>query len=157
MKCTMICNVIIKGCLSPEQYIKVQGRDDAKEVWEILKMAHEGDAKARGQRIESLDNELGRFSMIKGELVQSLYDRLMVIVNKIRGLGSNDWSDFRVTKVFLRAYMEKDLALARMIRDRDDYETMTPHWLLAKIQQHESDESPLKETSKDPHALVANN
>ena len=37
---------LIKGCLSHEQYIKVQGRDDAKEVWEILKMAHEGDAKA---------------------------------------------------------------------------------------------------------------
>ena len=37
-------------------------------------MAHEGDAKARSQRIESLDNELGRFSMIKGESVQSLYD-----------------------------------------------------------------------------------
>ena len=80
----------------------------------------------------------------------------MVIVNKIRGLGSNDLSDFRVTKVFLRAYMEKDLSLARMIRDCDDYETMTPHRLLARIQQHESDEKPLKEVSKDSHALVAN-
>ena len=91
--------------------------------------------------------------MIKGESVQALYDRLMAIVNKVRALGSNDWSDFKVTKVFLRAYMEKDLELSRMIRDRDDYETMTPHGLLARIQQHESDEKPLKQVSKDPMPL----
>ena len=43
-----------------------------------------------------------------------------------------------------------------MIIDRYDYETMTPHCLLARIQQHESDEKPLNLVSKDPHALVAN-
>ena len=68
----------------------------------------------------------------------------MVLVNKIRVLGSEDWSDSKVTRLFMRAYKEKDKILPRMIRDRDDYEEMTPHQLFAKIQQHESEEAPIK-------------
>jgi hypothetical protein len=78
----------------------------------------------------------------------------MVLVNKIRVLGSEDWNDSKVTRLFMRAYKEKDMGLARMIRDRDDYEEMTPHQLFAKIQQHESEEAPTK--AKDSNALVAN-
>jgi hypothetical protein len=78
----------------------------------------------------------------------------MVLVNKIRVLGSEDWSDSKVTRIFMRAYKEKDKSLARMIRDCDDYEEMTPHQLFAKIQQHEPKEAPTK--TRESHALVAN-
>jgi hypothetical protein len=78
----------------------------------------------------------------------------MVLVNKIRVLGSEDWSDSKVTRLFMRAYKEKDKSLARMIRDRDDYKEMTPHQLFAKIQQHESEEAPIK--TRDIHALISN-
>jgi hypothetical protein len=54
----------------------------------------------------------------------------------------------------MRAYKEKDKSLARMIWDRDDYEKMTPHKLFAKIQEHESDETPIK--TRDSHALISN-
>jgi hypothetical protein len=54
----------------------------------------------------------------------------------------------------MRAYKEKDKSLTRMIRDRDDYEEMTPHQLFAKIQQHESEEAPIK--AGDSHALISN-
>jgi hypothetical protein len=54
----------------------------------------------------------------------------------------------------MRAYKEKDKSLARIIRDRDDYEEMTNHQLFAKIQQHESEEAPIK--TRDSHALLSN-
>ena len=54
----------------------------------------------------------------------------------------------------MRAYKEKDKSLARIIRDRDDYEEMTPHQLFAKIQQHKSEEAPIK--TRDSHALLSN-
>jgi hypothetical protein len=41
-----------------------------------------------------------------------------------------------------------------MIRDRDNYEDMTSHQLFAKIQQHESEEAPIK--TRDSHALITN-
>jgi hypothetical protein len=145
---------IIKGSLCPEEYQKVQGREDAHDIWNILKMSHEGDPKAKRHRIEALESELARYDWTKGESLQSLFDRLMVLVNKIRVLGSEDWSDSKVTRLFMRAYKEKDKSLARMIRDSDDYEEMTSHQLFAKIQQHESEESPIK--ARDSHALISN-
>jgi hypothetical protein len=113
---------IIKGSLCPEEYQKVQGREDAHDIWNILKMSHEGDPKAKIHKIEALESELARYDWIKGESLQSLFDRLMVLVNKIRVLGSEDWSDSKVTRLFMRAYKEKDKSLARMLRDHDDYE-----------------------------------
>jgi hypothetical protein len=103
--------------------------------------------KVKRHRIEALESELARYDWTKGESLQSLFDRLMVLVNKIRVLGSEDWSDSEVTRLFMRAYKEKDKSLARMIRDRDDYEEMTP-------QQHESEEAPIK--TRDTHALISN-
>jgi hypothetical protein len=38
---------IIKGSLCSEEYQKVQGREDARDIWNILKMSHEGDPKAK--------------------------------------------------------------------------------------------------------------
>jgi hypothetical protein len=53
-------------------------------------MSHEGGPKAKIHSIESLESELARYDSIKDESLQSLYDRLMVLVNKIRVLGSED-------------------------------------------------------------------
>jgi hypothetical protein len=65
---------IIKGSLSAEEYRKVQEREDAREIWNILKMSHEGDPKAKRHRIESLESELARYDWIKGQSLQSLFD-----------------------------------------------------------------------------------
>jgi hypothetical protein len=108
--------------------------------------------KPKDTESKLLKSELARYDWSKGESLQSLFDRLMVLVNKIRVLGSDDWSDSKVTRLFMRAYKEKDKSLARMIQDRDDYEEMTPHQLFAKIQQHESEEAPIK--TRDSHALL---
>jgi hypothetical protein len=43
---------IIKGSLFPEEYRKVQGREDARDIWNILKMSHEGDPKAKRHRLK---------------------------------------------------------------------------------------------------------
>jgi hypothetical protein len=85
-------------------------------------MSHEGDLKEKRHRIDALESELAMYDWIKGESLQSLFDRLMVLVNKIRVLGSDDWSDSKVTRLFMRAYKENDKGFARMIRDQDDYE-----------------------------------
>jgi hypothetical protein len=89
----MLAMRIIKGSLSPEEYRKVQGREDARDIWNIFKMSHEGELKAKSNRIEALECELTRYDWIKGESLQSLFAWLMVLVNMIRVLGSEDWND----------------------------------------------------------------
>src|SRR5207244_8109235 len=88
---------------------------------------------------------------------QGLFDRLMVIINRMRALGCEDWDDHKVTRRFLRANQVKNMGLAQMIRDRDDYDDMKPHTLLGKLQQHEmADQAAIKAAERVPNAIMPN-
>src|SRR6266542_2932965 len=63
----------------------------------------------------------------------------------------------KVTRRFLRAYQVKNMGLAQIIRDRDDYDEIKPHTLLGKLQQHEmADEATIKAIERVPNAIMPN-
>jgi hypothetical protein len=66
----------------------VQGLKNAKEIWDILKMAHEGDEVTKITKRETIEGELGQFVLNKGEEPQALYNRLKTMVNQVCNLGS---------------------------------------------------------------------
>src|SRR6266540_3447934 len=95
--------------------------------------------------------------MLKGETLQELFDRLMVIINKIRALGCEELDNHKVTRRFLRAYLVKNMGLAQMIRDQDDYDKMKPHTLLGKLQQHDmADQAAIKAAERVPNTVMPN-
>src|SRR6266511_4250698 len=93
---------VILSSLSQKEFNKVNGLEMAKDIWDTLQVSHEGDNKAKLEKIELLEGELEEFVMLKGETLQGLFDRLMVIINKIRALGCEEWYDHKVTRWFLR-------------------------------------------------------
>jgi hypothetical protein len=66
--------------LCREEYNKVQGLKNAKEIWDVHKMAHEGDEVTKITKRESIEGELGRFVLDKGEEPQAMYNRLKTMV-----------------------------------------------------------------------------
>src|SRR6266511_567476 len=81
----------------------------------------------------------------------------MIIINKMRALGCEEWDDHKVARRFIRAYQVKNMVLAQMIRDRDDYDEMKSNILLEKLQQHEmADQAAIKATERVPNAMVPN-
>jgi hypothetical protein len=50
----------------------VQGLKSAKEIWDVLKTAHEGDEVTKITRHEMIKGELGRFVLNKGEELQAI-------------------------------------------------------------------------------------
>jgi hypothetical protein len=58
---------ILLASLCREEYNKVQGLKNAKEIWDILKTAHEGDEVTKITKRETIEGELGRFIVNKGE------------------------------------------------------------------------------------------
>jgi hypothetical protein len=52
---------ILLASLCQEEYNKVQGLKIAKEIWDVLKTAHEGDEVTKITKWEMIDGELGRF------------------------------------------------------------------------------------------------
>src|SRR5436190_7012743 len=148
---------VIVSSLSQEEFNKVNGLEVAKDIWDTLQVSHEGDHKSKLGKIKLLEGELEEFVMLKGETLQGIFDRLMIIINKMRALGSEEWDDHKVARRFLRAYQVKNMVLAQMIRDRDDYDEMKPHILLGKLQQHEmADQAAIKAAERVQNAMVPN-
>jgi hypothetical protein len=50
---------ILLTSLSREEYNKVQGLKSAKEIWDVLKTAHEGDEVTKITKMETIEGELG--------------------------------------------------------------------------------------------------
>jgi hypothetical protein len=51
----------------------------AKEIWDVLKVAHEGDEVTKITKRETIEGELGRFVLHQGEEPQAMYNRLEVM------------------------------------------------------------------------------
>jgi hypothetical protein len=57
---------ILLASLSQEEYNKVQGLKSPKEIWDVLKTAHEGDEVTKITKRETIEGELGRFMLNQG-------------------------------------------------------------------------------------------
>jgi hypothetical protein len=94
---------ILLASLCREEYNKVQGLKNAKEIWYVLKTPHEGDEVTKTTKRETIKGELGRFILNKGEKPQAMYNRLKTMVDQVSNLGSTKWDDHEMVKVILRS------------------------------------------------------
>jgi hypothetical protein len=62
--------------------------DNAKKIWDTLKISHEGNDATMITKMELVEGKLGRFAMKRGEEPTKMYNRLKTLVNKIQSYGS---------------------------------------------------------------------
>jgi hypothetical protein len=111
----------------------VQGLKSAKEVWDVLKTAHEGDELTKITKREMIEGELGRFPLRQGEEPQDMYNRLKTLVNQVRNLGSKKWDDHEVVKVILRSLIFLNPTQVQLIRGNPRYTLMTPEEVIGNF------------------------
>jgi hypothetical protein len=58
---------IITSSVHKEEFNRVDGLDEAKEVWTTLRMAHEGSKPIRKVKIDIIEGQLNRFVMFDDE------------------------------------------------------------------------------------------
>jgi hypothetical protein len=57
---------VFLASLCRDEYHKVSGLDNAKKIWDTLKISHEGNDVTMFTKMELVEGELGRFAMIRG-------------------------------------------------------------------------------------------
>jgi hypothetical protein len=124
---------ILLTSLSREEYNKVQGLKSAKEIWDVLKTAHEGDEVTKITKWETIEGELGRFMLNQGEDPQAMYNRLKTLVNQVRNLGSSKWDDHEMVKVILRLLVFLNPTQVQLIRSDPRYKLMSPEEVIGKF------------------------
>jgi hypothetical protein len=124
---------ILLASLCREEYNKVQGLKNAKEIWDVLKTAHEGDEVTKITKHETIEGELGRFVLNKGEEPQAMYNRLKTMVNQVCNLGSTKWDDHEMVKVILRSLVSRNPTQVQLIRGDPRYKQMSPEEVIGKF------------------------
>jgi hypothetical protein len=124
---------ILLTSISREEYNKVQGLKSAKEIWDVLKTAHEGDEVTKITKRETIEGELGRFMLNQGEDPQAMYNRLKTLVNQVRNLGSSKWDDHEMVKVILRLLVFLNPTQVQLIHGDPRYKLMSPEEVIGKF------------------------
>jgi hypothetical protein len=124
---------ILLSSLSREEYNKVHELESAKEIWDVLKTAHEGDEVTKITKRETIEGELGRFMLHQGEDPQAMYNRLKTLVNQVCNLGSTKWDDHEMVKVILRSLVFLNPTQIQLIRGDPRYKLMSPEEVIGKF------------------------
>jgi hypothetical protein len=111
----------------------VQGLKNAKEIWGVLKTAHEGDEVTKITKYETVEGELSLLVLNKGEEPQALYNRLKTMVNQVRNLGSTKWDDHEMIKVILRSLVFHNPTQVQLIRGDPRYKQMSLGEVIGKF------------------------
>jgi hypothetical protein len=124
---------ILLASLCREEYNKVQGLKTTKEIWDVLKTAHEGDEVTKITKRETIEGELGRFVLNKGEEPQAMYNWLKTMVNQVRDLGSTKWDDHEMVKVILISLVFRNPTQVQLISGDPRYKLMSPEEVIGKF------------------------
>jgi hypothetical protein len=111
----------------------VQGLKSAKEIWDVLKITHEGDEVTKITKRETIEGELSRFMLNQGEEPQAMYNWLKILVNQVRNLGSTKWDDHEMVKVILRSLVFLNPTQVQLIRGDPRYKLMSPEEVIGKF------------------------
>jgi hypothetical protein len=109
--------IVLLASLCRDEYNKVSGLDNAKQIWDNLKISHEGNDSTMITKMELVEGELGRFATKRGEEPTETYNKLETLMNKIRSYGSTRWTDHDVIRLMLRSFTVIDPHLVNLIRE----------------------------------------
>jgi hypothetical protein len=96
-------------------------------------MAHEGDEVIKITKRETIEGELGRFVLNKGEEPQAMYNRLKTMVNQVRNLESTKWDDHEMAKVILRSLVFCNPIQVQLIHGDPRYKQMSLEEVIGKF------------------------
>jgi hypothetical protein len=82
---------------------------------------------------ETIEGELSRFVLNKGEEPQAMYNQLKTMANQVRNLGSTKWDDHEMVKVILRSLVFRNPTQVQLIRGDPRYKQMSPEEVIGKF------------------------
>jgi hypothetical protein len=107
--------------------------DNAKEIQDTLKIAHDGNNATMITKIELVEGELGRFVMKRGGELTHTYNRFKSLVNKILSYKSTKCMDHDIVRLMQRSFTVIDPHLVNIIHLNPWYTKMSTEEILGKF------------------------
>ncbi|XP_037448584.1 uncharacterized protein LOC119318135 [Triticum dicoccoides] len=128
------------NALSHDQFMRICYYESAKEIWNALRKFNKA---VRESKLGYLRIDMDRFTLGKHESPSDMYARLNNLVNEMKGLGCKEMTDSYVVRRMLRAMAPTNANLVFLIREKPNFELLTPldvlaTFLLYDMEQKES-------------------
>ena len=118
----------------------------AKEIWDCLEEALEGDEAIRRSRLALLKQEVNLFVRNDGETADEVYRRLKSLVLNLRTFGCSWANDDFIKDKFIDAMVLTEHTMVMMIHQRPDYHKLTAAQVVSTFSTHVLLETKSKKT-----------
>ncbi|EOY31699.1 Uncharacterized protein TCM_038764 [Theobroma cacao] len=122
--------------LTPTEFNKVSSCTTAKQVWEKLRIIHEGTSQVKESKIALLTHSYEMFKMEHGEDITSMFDRFTNITNKLSQLGKLI-PEHELVKRLLRSLPKSWKPKVTVIREAKDLNIITLNEICGSLLTHE--------------------
>ncbi|XP_072090534.1 uncharacterized protein [Arachis hypogaea] len=123
--------------ISFEEFRKVSRCKTAKEIWDKLRLTHEGTKQVRETRIDMLMKEYEMFSMKEEESIDQIFKRFSIIINNLDAMGRS-YSEETLVRKILRSLTKKWKVKSTAISERNDLIKITYDELRGKLLAYET-------------------
>jgi len=127
-----------------DDFFRVSQCKNAKEMWDVLEVTHEGISEVKRARKYALIQEYELFKMQKGESIVEVQKRFTHIVNHLMGLGKEfdkEELNIKVLKCLDRNWQPKVTAIS----ESKHLSIITIVALFGKLREHEIEMQRLSE------------
>ena len=119
-----------------EESERVDECKNAKEVWDTLRVHHEGTSHVKETRIDIGVRKFEVFEMSENETIDEMYARFTTIVNEMRSLGKAYSTHERIRKI-LRCLPSMWRPMVTAITQAKDLKSMNLEDLIGSLRAHE--------------------
>ena len=127
---------LLHCALGPEEYNRVSACKTAKEIWDALRVAHEGTNQVKKARIDLLVHQYELFKMNDGESISDMSTRFTKLTNELANLGKTYSNEERNRKI-LRSLPSAWLPKVTAIQEAKDLAETPLEQIMGSLAVHE--------------------
>ncbi|XP_069148101.1 uncharacterized protein [Solanum lycopersicum] len=126
--------------IGPDEYNRVSACESAKEIWDCVKTAHEGNKQVNESKIDMLTSRYENFKMKEEETIHDMFTKLSSITNELRSMGEPISMTKQVRKV-LRILPKSWESKVDAITEAKDLKVLTMDALIGNLKTHEMNQN----------------
>lgn len=127
---------ILLDAISYAEYEKITSRETAHDIFESLKMTHEGNLQVKETEAMTLIQNYEVFKMEEEELVEAMFSRFQILVAGLKVLDKGYSTSDHVNKI-IRILPTKWRPMVTALKLSKDLNKMTLEELISSLRSHE--------------------
>ena len=104
--------------LNPQEHNRISSCESAKEIWEIMKVTHEGTTQVKETKINIMLHDYKLFSMKEGESITSILDWFSKMTNGLASFGNPILCSDKVNKILRSLPKEWDAIVTAIVESK---------------------------------------